>query len=951
MSADFDPYRKWLGIPPDQQPPNHYRLLGIGVFESDPDTICNAADRQMSHVRTYQSGRYSQVSQEILNELSAARVCLLDPQKKSQYDEQLRQEMAAREAKSPLPAVMPAKAGPEVVAPPAAPPVAPPVSPLVAPRPVTAGGYASPSTRLHKGRRKRSRWQVPVVALVIAAAGLAVVAWRLSRPGEEDGAVSDLPSSRVVENGKRAEGGPASKPSVQRAESAANRRPKRLPRRGSDSTRNGPSEIPGLPDEDFPGVARAGSKIPDTVGEKFGPAAQPGPSQTAGTDSSEPASVTRSRKPVPAAETLKAAEQQIKSGQLKVDFEGRDRAALAQKLLQQAGATADDATAYGLLRLAQEAGIEAGKADIALGAADQLGRQFDVDAVAIKMATLDGLVEVPSGAAEKKLLVEKILTLVDEAMAADDFALADRLAEIARSAAGKTRDGALLRIVAARTADLRQRKEAYRQVEKSLEALKRNPDDPEANEQVGRYSCLVKGDWAGGLPRLAKAADAGLKQMAAADLAQPDDPTQQAALAGRWWELAKSDPGPQQDGFRRRAAHWYKLALPGLSGPTKETAQSRLGGAGDAAAPATPSADVPEVKGLECREPGPKAALLLAYGGSAAGEAAVERALAWLTEHQNTDGSWSFDLAGAKCKGGDCPNPGTLNAPNAATALAMLPLLAANHNGRHGKYRKNALAGIQFLRKRMVPGRGMGMLYESQAGEMPSHALGTIALCEAFAVARDKNSRAVAQAAVNFVAFSQNEDGGWGNRPKVRDDDRPGPSNMIAFGWNLAALHTARWAGLEVNDQPFQKAGDYLDDTWRDGSNDFRRARSGSASEAAVTAVGFLSRMYLGWQPKHPELTAYVVTLQNGGPSASGDFLFDFFASSVMRECGGPAWKKWNTAMLDTLLAQQATAGHQAGSWYQSGREENGAGGRLFCTALAALALEVYYRNPPLYPQ
>lgn len=27
MGVPFDPYHKWLGIPPKDQPPNHYRLL------------------------------------------------------------------------------------------------------------------------------------------------------------------------------------------------------------------------------------------------------------------------------------------------------------------------------------------------------------------------------------------------------------------------------------------------------------------------------------------------------------------------------------------------------------------------------------------------------------------------------------------------------------------------------------------------------------------------------------------------------------------------------------------------------------------------------------------------------------------------------------------------------------------------------------------------------------
>ena len=41
MTESFDPYHKWLGIPPQDQPPHYYRLLGIELFESDPDVISN----------------------------------------------------------------------------------------------------------------------------------------------------------------------------------------------------------------------------------------------------------------------------------------------------------------------------------------------------------------------------------------------------------------------------------------------------------------------------------------------------------------------------------------------------------------------------------------------------------------------------------------------------------------------------------------------------------------------------------------------------------------------------------------------------------------------------------------------------------------------------------------------------------------------------------------------
>jgi hypothetical protein len=90
MPEQFDPYRKWLGIPLKDQPPNHYRLLAIELFEDDRDVISDAVEQRMAHVRSYQLGQYMAMSQKVLNELATAKACLLDPQKKATYDEILR---------------------------------------------------------------------------------------------------------------------------------------------------------------------------------------------------------------------------------------------------------------------------------------------------------------------------------------------------------------------------------------------------------------------------------------------------------------------------------------------------------------------------------------------------------------------------------------------------------------------------------------------------------------------------------------------------------------------------------------------------------------------------------------------------------------------------------------------------------------------------------------------
>ena len=101
MSDAFDPYYIWLGIPPENQPPHHYRLLGVTLFESNREVIEAAANRQMAYMQEISSGEeHIDEAQEILGELSRARVCLLNEEKKAAYDAELR---ASFDALAPAP--------------------------------------------------------------------------------------------------------------------------------------------------------------------------------------------------------------------------------------------------------------------------------------------------------------------------------------------------------------------------------------------------------------------------------------------------------------------------------------------------------------------------------------------------------------------------------------------------------------------------------------------------------------------------------------------------------------------------------------------------------------------------------------------------------------------------------------------------------------------------------
>jgi len=177
MSEEFDPLYKWLGIPPDEQPPHCYRLLGLRVFEENPDAIESAADRLMAYLRTLQTGPNVQIAQEVLNQVAAAKTWLLNPDKKVQYDAWLREQL-----------------GP--VTPPPPPAAAPPVA-GVAPEAAMAGpdlsdvlGGADPylESRRRSKKTRHRQWLGVVVSLLAsigAAVVVGVVAWKIMGSSEE----------------------------------------------------------------------------------------------------------------------------------------------------------------------------------------------------------------------------------------------------------------------------------------------------------------------------------------------------------------------------------------------------------------------------------------------------------------------------------------------------------------------------------------------------------------------------------------------------------------------------------------------------------------------------------------------------------------------------------------------------------------------------------------------
>ena len=91
----MDVYKEWLGIPDGPRPPDHYDLLRCVRFEDDASKVRAHYKKLNAHVRKYATGQYSVQSQELLNEIAKAMLCLTDPDRKREYDEGLGREVEA----------------------------------------------------------------------------------------------------------------------------------------------------------------------------------------------------------------------------------------------------------------------------------------------------------------------------------------------------------------------------------------------------------------------------------------------------------------------------------------------------------------------------------------------------------------------------------------------------------------------------------------------------------------------------------------------------------------------------------------------------------------------------------------------------------------------------------------------------------------------------------------
>jgi hypothetical protein len=591
-------YEKWLGIKAHDQPPTHYRLLGVDAFEADPDAISYAADGRMALLRQFQISDNAKLAEQILNELARARVVLLSAGKKEAYDTQLRQGMAEKARTTSAAKTQPTgeNASQSTTVPF---PVAPmEVKSNLGPDRRNSGIGLVKSKPLETPEKKIASKLWIAAGFGITIAIIAVVVAR-SYSGSRGAANSEVSKPVAIQTETVV---PPARPMESKTVAAAPVAPRAFaapppdtsavaPPANSRPAATEPGDVPPAAPVTHPTVVSnqepPAPNVGKPVAEQADGFAQAPAIETPKSPATEPATAAGvvgplqlGRIPVPddpaQAEAIKEV-QEIYGREIAAAKTVEQKKTLAEKILDSAKTeTKDRKSQFILLRLSKNIAAQVGDFKIALQSIDETGKVFQIDSLAAKEETLQKCASLALSLEQHARVATIVARVSDEAVAADNFPVALQLNSLALSEAHKSKDDALITGSSERRTEIEAISRSFESIKPAIATLRKTPTDPDANQAVGEYRCFMKGDWPQGLPMLASGDDPKLRSLAEHDLQAPTSADTRAELGDSWWSLAEDRQGVEKRQIKARAGHWYHEAMPGLAGIVKDRAENRL---------------------------------------------------------------------------------------------------------------------------------------------------------------------------------------------------------------------------------------------------------------------------------------------------------------------------------------------------------------------------------------
>jgi len=576
VAESFDPYVKWLAIRDPRRPPDHYTLLGLQTLEDDPDVIANAADQRMTHIRTFAAGRHSEQSQQILNALAAARVCLLNARTKQPYDENLKTAVQSTVEASPLPIAEAVESDP---------PMAISVNPEHSIVQVVPSVESISSSYRQRNRRSTGMYIAIIVGIAASIAIVGMVMFNAPDTAEEsrssvslapndgpedfsaDPPPSEPPSLSPPEDGDvEMTSGPNPVDSAPSSEKPADR--EETPQDITRPTESEPVETksPDRSDLEPPSPAEAMPADNDD-----GPKPLPNDSaeeETKAPDSSPAEPLEPEPFPVPDRDARRTAEKvvdKLLGGDVSRATSPNAKRDLARVTLRRARDHADASVQFMLYELALRLAIESTNAEVALTVAREQAEHFAIDRLEAELDTIDQLMGPAKRPEQIYPLIHAVLQTLDGAIADERFPEAKQALRKATTLAKRSRDPVISADLKTTARDLRVMTSKHDRLQSVRDTLQADPSDAQANFTIGQFKATVTGNWEAAIPLLSRGPDSDWKLAAKLEQDNPRDPQTQVQLGDTWWAVAEETGGSSATPVRERAAYWYNQALPEIA--------------------------------------------------------------------------------------------------------------------------------------------------------------------------------------------------------------------------------------------------------------------------------------------------------------------------------------------------------------------------------------------------
>lgn len=340
------------------------------------------------------------------------------------------------------------------------------------------------------------------------------------------------------------------------------------------------------------------------------------------------------------------------------------------------------------------------------------------------------------------------------------------------------------------------------------------------------------------------------------------------------------------------------------------------------------------------RQGAAKTEAIRATGGDADTEAAVAAALKYLTAEQRSDGAWDPLSSGAgreRAPLGLQRESAGKRAETGITGLALLALLGSGNTHQSGEHRDNVYRGLVYLLQQQ---RGDGSLAGNASiyAAHYCHAMAGLSLAECSAMTGDAAAIEATRRAIAYSKLTQHPlTGGW----RYTRGDK---GDMSQIGWQAMLIDGAWRSGALERDTPMRSGVSTFLATVRSGrAGGLASYRPGERPSATMTAEALATRLLMGEDvpPETIREAERVLLDELPGQTAGPDnYYYWYYATLALHQLQDDAWRTWNAAMKQRLLATQ----RPDGSWPDT-TLWGGYGGTVYTTAMATLCLETYYRH------